>query len=92
MEARSKNTVPTVSAVGFFVAILALAMSFYLLARSNQIVAGVLDVEAASLRANMRSDAENQAQIDALQARIAALEAQVQAQAQAAPPPAAAAP
>lgn len=84
MEARSKSTVPTVSAVGFFVAILALAMSFYLLARSNQIVAGVVDVEAASLRANMRSDAENQAQIDALEARVAALEAQVQRQAQAA--------
>ena len=88
MEARS-STVPTVTAVGFFVAILALAMTFYLFARSNQIVAGVLDVESAALRTSMRSDAENQSQIDALEARVTALEAAAKAAAAANAQPAA---
>ena len=75
----------TIVAVAFVLVLLSLGFNFYNFARMNQITAGLLDVEAASIRANAKSEEALQRQITELQTDLKRMKA-------GAPPAAASAP
>ena len=79
----SSQNLQTIVAVAFVLVLVSLGLNFYIFARTNQITAGMLDVEAASIRANAKSEAALQQQITALQGQVAALEGQKAAPAKA---------
>jgi ABC-type phosphate transport system auxiliary subunit len=68
----------TIVAVSFILALLSIGMNFYNITLVNQLTAGMLDLEAASIKANVRSEADLQRQITELTRKVEALDAELQ--------------